>query len=399
MGSEFTNRLRKHLEGTAPADHPGPEALNAYIEHSLTPGEQRQVTEHLSICSDCREVVFLASQAAEDEPATPVTAQAPVHRVRWWTWALPVTAILVVAAVVLVRPTLTSKQPATMADARRMPEPPAPQDKANQQPSAAPVITTAVPVQQPPAQKSSRQTDMAPPPPPPPSAQPESKNELAKDFGYTGAPVTGRNLAPLPAAPSQAVTVQAQNEPSFDADKLQSAQKQGSEYAYNAGARDETVQVTSEAATVQTETVNGNAARADAKTLAANTAGLTARSLRKKADQSATWRVTADGRLLHSVFGNWQPALADSGAHFNVVTVLGTNVWAGANGFALYHSSDDGQTWARQNLLHDSADDIVEIRFTSPQEGVFTTRQGAGFATHDGGNSWAPMDKTSTPRN
>ena len=42
--------------------------LTAFVEHSLPSGESQRITDHLAKCGDCREVVFLASAAAE-EPA------------------------------------------------------------------------------------------------------------------------------------------------------------------------------------------------------------------------------------------------------------------------------------------------------------------------------------------
>ena len=50
--------------------HPDAESLNAFAEQALGDRERGQIVEHLAVCSRCREVVFLAQEAAvEMEPA------------------------------------------------------------------------------------------------------------------------------------------------------------------------------------------------------------------------------------------------------------------------------------------------------------------------------------------
>ncbi|MGB7555858.1 MAG: zf-HC2 domain-containing protein, partial [Candidatus Korobacteraceae bacterium] len=47
--------------------HPSPDQLTAFMERTLTPVESEVVVHHLAQCAECREIVFLASEAAEDE--------------------------------------------------------------------------------------------------------------------------------------------------------------------------------------------------------------------------------------------------------------------------------------------------------------------------------------------
>ena len=63
------------------------------------------------------------------------------------------------------------------------------------------------------------------------------------------------------------------------------------------------------------------------------------------------WRVTSDGHLEHSTSsGTWTPVLADQPAKFHAVSVVGDNVWAGGSGGVLFHSTDGGQTWNKNQL-------------------------------------------------
>ena len=45
MSNEFQNRLRKNLEQAAPAEHPAPDVLNAYIEKVLPQSEELHFEE------------------------------------------------------------------------------------------------------------------------------------------------------------------------------------------------------------------------------------------------------------------------------------------------------------------------------------------------------------------
>ncbi len=62
-------------------DHPDPNVLTAFSEHSLPELERSHVLEHLARCGECRDVIALALPA--EEPA--VTVVRPV-RDRWLTW-------------------------------------------------------------------------------------------------------------------------------------------------------------------------------------------------------------------------------------------------------------------------------------------------------------------------
>ncbi len=68
MNQEIPKPLRKALARQAVGDvHPSPDVLTSFLERTLSPVESEVVTHHLAQCTQCREIVFLASNAAEDE--------------------------------------------------------------------------------------------------------------------------------------------------------------------------------------------------------------------------------------------------------------------------------------------------------------------------------------------
>ena len=80
-----------------PGMHPDAESLTAFVEQLLPAAQREEILAHMSACSRCREVVFLAQQAQEDQ-LTPVMSpsKAPGKpRLSWlnWRWAwIPVAA-------------------------------------------------------------------------------------------------------------------------------------------------------------------------------------------------------------------------------------------------------------------------------------------------------------------
>ena len=53
---------------THPGRHPDAESLNAFLEQALPAPERAQILGHIASCSRCRQVVFLAQQAAAEAP-------------------------------------------------------------------------------------------------------------------------------------------------------------------------------------------------------------------------------------------------------------------------------------------------------------------------------------------
>src|SRR5271157_551119 len=85
--------------------HPTPDVLTSFMERTLPRNESDSVTDHLSKCADCREVVFLASSAAEDVAPDKVKLVAAASPRRRWrlglSWAVAAVAVLLVSGVLV----------------------------------------------------------------------------------------------------------------------------------------------------------------------------------------------------------------------------------------------------------------------------------------------------------
>jgi hypothetical protein len=84
---------------TQPGVHPDAESLNAFVEQALPATERQQILEHLAACNRCREVLFLAQEAAGVEgvqtimPLPEKSRTSPKWFTGWrWTW-VPATAL------------------------------------------------------------------------------------------------------------------------------------------------------------------------------------------------------------------------------------------------------------------------------------------------------------------
>ncbi len=390
MSSEFQNRLRQSLDQPSPGQHPSPDVLNAYIEHVLPTSEERQVRAHLSACAECREVVYLASSAVE-EPAALAAAAAPAPRVRWWTWAVPLAAVLVVASTVfLVQKqnlgNIRSAAPQEIAQARRDAAPP----------ETAPQVSLS-------NDSVERQSHITPPRQLEPKLSKESQ-PLAKDKAQNAAAPVARtqadrlqsygraqleaNAAPTPAMRAEPANNIAARTGGVTAGAVASASPPP--------AQNQTVQVTSETAMVDEQTADQAKTltlNAPAKNEAAQNAYLFRSARAKKIQSSVEWRVSADGKLEHLLLGEWKQISASPQAQFLTVSSVGSDVWAAGKNLALYHSPDNGVNWERQNLPA-ATTDIVHIEFMSATIGVLKTSSAGAFSTHDGGKTWMAADQS-----
>jgi ligand-binding sensor domain-containing protein len=84
-----------------PEEHPVEELLAAFAEDSISPLERLAVLEHLSRCSECRQVVFLAQPELEREVAPYAAATTTIWtRIPAWRWAAAAACVLIVGAAV-----------------------------------------------------------------------------------------------------------------------------------------------------------------------------------------------------------------------------------------------------------------------------------------------------------
>lgn len=374
-----------------PAAHPSPDVLTTFVERSLSGGEKQQIIDHLARCAECRDVVFLASNAA-DEPVPEATDEdqrlAAVRRLRFseafaarpsaveamaseplaekprrtrfprLIWAVPVAAGVVVIAGILIQQRFVEGRTATQlaSNASSKVYPPAPQPETPPISSQSSSVAVAAPlsVGKPakavrPKSVPSQRHDAIESPPQQPSVATERSAlptpAYANAFSDTGvSPMGGPVILPAP--------------PTARAGAL------GSPVAGNVATHNRANSQLFSAPQVSNRAVNA---------------------------PHAQWRITEDGHLEHSTPSGWTRVLADPPTIFRVVSVVGNDVWAGGNAGALFHSTDGGRNWKLVGLVSSAGAEtsaIVAIVFDDPQQGTVITESGTRYHTVDGGMTW-----------
>src|SRR5712671_5695358 len=100
-----------------PLSHPDADLLTGFVERSISAREREQVTEHLAVCADCREVLAMSLPATE---AGEVPQTAAGSATKWQQWKLmrfgvgTATAAVIIAGLVFFKVNQPSK-PAELA--------------------------------------------------------------------------------------------------------------------------------------------------------------------------------------------------------------------------------------------------------------------------------------------
>ena len=69
--------------------HPDADSLNAFVEQVSPAAERQEILAHLALCGSCREVVFLAQQAAGAEADARVVVASSEQSRSWRRWFAP----------------------------------------------------------------------------------------------------------------------------------------------------------------------------------------------------------------------------------------------------------------------------------------------------------------------
>jgi len=399
----------------APAgEHLDADILTAFAEQSLPESERNLVLDHLSLCSDCREVVVLALPVTE---AVTVAVSASPARAGWlsmpaFRWGVVAAGVLVVTSFGVLQYRQTHPVKEKQLSAAVVPHEPI---------SSAPVQTPA----------ASAQTSAAPEPVPHaepkmqfdkrvearkqfPSMFPQSKS--ASDAGVTGGRVlrpssrasgvsagaisgSGGGIASSSGAgfgtnAATAVTVGAQgstpavttNAPGTEAsdelaqNQVQQSPMQGRSMADLSVARAK-APVPAAAAAMQAPSVALHTSPSLMQHAAPRWMITSAGGLRRSLDAGLTWEdvnVNAD-------------SIAGSNPVFRALAATGSEVWAGGSNAVLYHSLDTGAHWTR--VLPSSSGgeltgDITAVDFSDLQHGRITTSTPEVWTTADDGQTW-----------
>jgi len=376
--------------------HPSPDLLNGYVEQSLSTAEKAGVTQHLAVCEDCREVVFLAGAAAS-EPSDPAIIE-PARVWRGWKWLVPtVVALALVSGVLVERRNLVAPHQIAMQAANRQADAlpsqtggsqaatqshtnalmfsPAPQATPNQQEHLRANLTSS--------NKTSPHDQVAA------VAGAKAKTPSEKREALADLPIAA------PSPPPSSPTVVARNAAVASAAPL--VQADNGDLSANSAAK---AASPSPGPVTANQPSGGNdltyiAPSPSLKPGFASAGQATGASSVNSVAQRilhARWRITADGHLDRSLAGSaWTRVLAEQPVSFRVVAVTGNDVWAGGNNGALFHSVDGGEHWAQVALSaegHSETGAVVSIHFDTISQGSVHTETGSTWTTSDRGQSW-----------
>ncbi len=357
-------------------EHPSADLLNGYIEQSLSAAEKDGVALHLAACEDCREVVFLASAAAEKQPAA--TIADPARGWHGWRWAVPAVAVLALASSILIgrrQAVAPLRSAATQTTA----------DKASALSSQA-VASQATPESKSLALASSPAVDAKLKPPERARATVTKSTETsARDQAAAGTSTEGSRkerealaLLTKPATPPSPRSVahhagapSAASAAAASPNELQTAfaQQPPSSQAFHA--------------------LGGSSFQS--MNNAAAPPGLSGAS-RHSVTVRSRWRITDEGHLERSqIADTWTRVLSDQPVWFRVVALVGTDVWAGGNNGVLFHSVDGGEHWTQVVLSadgHSETGAVVSIHFDTVSQGSVSTETGSTWTTLNRGQSW-----------
>jgi hypothetical protein len=425
--------------GTGPfqgSQHPDANLLSAFAEQSLTNPERELVLEHVSHCAECREVTALMLPAETEGAVLPQVA--PERRWNLWPalrWGSLVAALGVVTIVVGLhsnrwrsnREAGVTAPPA--ASAAKAPEPlqayaPAPSALPESRDKTAPEkvekekdalrrrseeMDSRNQLELPAKKEVSKMTASRPPAdlrldnaPVASISRHQSLGDRAMSASAPTVPLSAIAAAPPPPPPTAPATASV------------SAGKTSADSASPTA----TVEVTSQAPTLQSETTQEVELAGGALTKSASTAAsgapksaaqpgeqskaeprggmfgvMAARRSLKASASGAVWSVSNSGKVQRSTDGTktFGTVEINAGTKFIAVASLGDEVWAGGEAAALFVSHDDGYTWKKIKVASASselAESIAAIKFSSPQNLTIITTSGAQWTTVDAGHHW-----------
>ena len=104
-------------------------------------------------------------------------------------------------------------------------------------------------------------------------------------------------------------------------------------------------------------------------------------------------RIVAVGERGHVVFSddgaNWKQAEhVPTRSTLTTVVGHGGRLWAGGHDAVILTSGDGGETWSRQYFDPDRQQAVMDMHFTSENDGVAMGSYGLYLVTSDGGRTW-----------
>jgi hypothetical protein len=375
--SNLPKIVLKQLEAPA-GEHLDADLLTAFAEQSLPESERNLVLEHLSLCSDCREVIALALPATE---AASVTVSAHPARAGWLTvpafrWGVVAAGVLVVTSFGVLQYQQTHPGKEKQLAAAVTPREPIP--SASVQTPAASPQTPAAPGAVPHAEQK---------------MQLDKRVEARKQFPnmFPRSKAASDADARVGTNASRAVTVEAQGADAAAAPEAQTTDQLAQDQAQQLPLQGRSVTDLSVARAK--DPVPAAAAAMQAPSVALHTSP----SLMRHA--APRWMITSAGGLRRSLDAGltWEDvninagSIAGSNPVFRALAATGSEVWAGGSNAVLYHSLDAGAHWTRVLPSSGGAEltgDITAVDFSDLQHGKITTSTPEVWTTADDGQTW-----------
>jgi len=415
--------------------HPDANLLSAFVEQSLTTDERSQVVEHLSRCSECRDLVALS--LPELQPAEIITHLVADRRPFWsgkLAWGAVAASFVVVGAAVLLQ--YQAKMPPATAElssysksapsAPRQEESIADKDevvgnvaqtRTSNDKLAAKVAPPSSTVKEDrelakkfPAQQrnagliaSKEKTNAALP-----SAeadrreQPGNQNALSApaprprkaEAQLATPPTVAESKAPAENGPAPTKVPAASATPNAAVDAVVSSARVGGNITAAAQASADAAPQNGPASAQQTTVeVQGENPKVQTESSTASGGQLETTLAKSHNVPRFRWTLSSGGAVLRSANRGrtWQSVPLHDNANFRALTSVGADVWVGGAHGTLYHSADSGNTWQRLNPAANGSpliDDIVALDFKDAQQGRLTTAAGEIWITSDGGQTW-----------
>lgn len=405
---------KRLLAAAKPEVHPDTDVLSAFAERRLAGQERSHVLNHLAHCTDCREVVFLATTPAEVTD-TPLPSAATVLRWPTLRWSVAAACLVIVGAAVLLRQDYASDRkqassPAKLDDQKAVKSLPS---VASQPSSDDGLVAAIAPPQEAatenkapirdkeyaldlsaPAKARQRVDALKTQAASPAQNVPRQVNDQYARLTSMPSPDQLSNSLLPPASPSisremDGVLGGTRASGSMTSAKAEAARISGDpkmvlNTAPNMEYRAALEGPLNKKATAATLAISGDTVEAG------RAGGVTA----KPVVLWPRWDLTAEGTLQRSLDSGktWKAAEGPvSDAKLEAVCSVGPHVWVGGTAATLFHSADAGQHWSPINPSTSGkvlTGDIVHIEFLTAQNGQLTTAAGETWNTSDGGQTW-----------
>lgn len=359
--------------------HPDADQLTAFTEQRLPLVERTAVLEHLSQCSDCRQVASFA----EVPTAFPTIKLRSAHPWR------PILAWSGVAACVLAVIFLLPSRENQRAELVEVvpPRPVAAKDSSRSASVRSDSAMTANAMDKEAAKESGvntgqRVTDVN-----------GSGSNRIGSIGPSSKKATETIQSPAPssevARDSQPQAMQAQAVQKIAAEK---AKKDEPAHTYSSWVAGGTVSAGKQSIPAAG---SGENTATDMRESFAPSVPRTSVATSNVDDRYPRWTLNSDGTLLRSldIGASWQKiSIPGNAALLHSIATVGAEVWVGGARGALYHSADSGVHWTQVNPATGGkllADDVISIEFATAQQGKLVTSKQEVWTTTDGGQTWS----------